>query len=139
MTMVPLPAQGDGARLSPTPDVATRDQDDRDTFVGHLWLMHAGAWNIDMSRFSLENLPPIDYLGSSYYRKWFLGLERRLVALGFVAPDEVAAGHAKHPAKALKRGNFTSLDDLRDQILAFIAYYNRTMAKPIKWTYTGLA
>jgi len=40
--------------------------------------------------------------------------------------------------KLLKRGNFCSLDDLRDQILAFIAYYNRTMAKPIKWTYTGL-
>ncbi len=41
--------------------------------------------------------------------------------------------------KLLKRGNFLSLDDLRDQILAFIAYYNRTMAKPIKWTYTGLS
>ena len=41
--------------------------------------------------------------------------------------------------KLLKRGNFSSLDDLRDHILAFIAYYNRTMAKPIKWPYTGLA
>jgi hypothetical protein len=41
--------------------------------------------------------------------------------------------------KLLKRGNFTSLDDLRDQILAFIDYYNRTMAKPIKWTFTGLS
>lgn len=41
--------------------------------------------------------------------------------------------------KLLKRGNFTSLDDLRDQIPAFIAYYNRTMAKPIKWTYTSLS
>jgi hypothetical protein len=40
--------------------------------------------------------------------------------------------------KLLKRGNFTSLDDLRNQILAFINYYNGTMAKPIKWTYTGL-
>ncbi len=40
--------------------------------------------------------------------------------------------------KLLKRGDFTSLDDLRDQILAFIAYYNCTMAKPIKWTYTGI-
>lgn len=40
--------------------------------------------------------------------------------------------------KLLKRGNFCSVDDLRDQILAFIAYYNRTMAKPFKWTYTGL-
>ena len=41
--------------------------------------------------------------------------------------------------KLLKRGNFLSLHDLRAQILAFIAYYNQTMAKPIKWTYTGLA
>jgi transposase len=41
--------------------------------------------------------------------------------------------------KLLKRGNFRSLDDLRNQILAFITYYNQTMAKPIKWTYTGLA
>jgi hypothetical protein len=41
--------------------------------------------------------------------------------------------------KLLKRGNFLSVDDLRDQMLAFIAYYNRTMAKPIKWTYTGLS
>ena len=40
--------------------------------------------------------------------------------------------------KLLKRGNFTGLTDLRDHILAFIAYYNRSMAKPIKWTYTGL-
>jgi putative transposase len=41
--------------------------------------------------------------------------------------------------KLLKRGNFLSLDDLRTQILAFMAYYNTTMARPIKWTYTGLA
>jgi transposase len=41
--------------------------------------------------------------------------------------------------KLLKRGNFRSLEGLRDQILAFIAYYNRTMAKPIKWTFTGIA
>ena len=40
--------------------------------------------------------------------------------------------------KLLKRGNFLALDDLRDQILAFIAYYNQTMAKRIKWTYTGI-
>jgi transposase len=37
--------------------------------------------------------------------------------------------------KLLRRGNFTSTDDLRTQVLAFIAYFNRTMAKPFKWTY----
>jgi hypothetical protein len=39
--------------------------------------------------------------------------------------------------KLLRRGSFTSTDDLRDQVLAFIAYYNRTMAKPFRWTYQG--
>ena len=39
--------------------------------------------------------------------------------------------------KLLKRGSFTSVEDLQARILAFIGYYNRTMAKPFKWTYQG--
>lgn len=39
--------------------------------------------------------------------------------------------------RLLKRGSFTSVEDLRQQILAFIEYFNRTMAKPFKWTYKG--
>lgn len=39
--------------------------------------------------------------------------------------------------KLLKHGNFTSVADLKAQVLAFIDYYNRTMAKPFKWTYQG--
>lgn len=41
--------------------------------------------------------------------------------------------------KLLKRGNFTSVEDLVGKVLAFIEYYNRTMAKPFKWTYAGKA
>ncbi len=41
--------------------------------------------------------------------------------------------------KVIKRGNFISLDDLKRKILAFVEYYNRTMAKPFKWTYQGKA
>jgi putative transposase len=41
--------------------------------------------------------------------------------------------------KVLKRGNFTSIDDLKRKVLAFIEYYNRTMSKPFKWTYQGRA
>lgn len=41
--------------------------------------------------------------------------------------------------KVLKRGNFSSLEDLKRKVLAFIEYYNRTMAKPFKWTYQGRA
>ena len=39
--------------------------------------------------------------------------------------------------KLLKCGSFTSVADLQAKILGFIAYYNRTMAKPFKWTYQG--
>lgn len=41
--------------------------------------------------------------------------------------------------KVLKRGNFTSVEDLKAKVLAFIEYYQRTMAKPFKWTYKGKA
>jgi transposase len=34
--------------------------------------------------------------------------------------------------KVIKRGNFISTDDLKRKVLAFIQYYNRTMAKPFK-------
>jgi len=41
--------------------------------------------------------------------------------------------------KLLKRGSFTSVDDLKAKVLAFVEYFNRTMAKPFKWTYKGKA
>ena len=41
--------------------------------------------------------------------------------------------------KLLKRGSFTSVEDLHAKVFAFIDYYNRTMAKPFKWTYQGKA
>ena len=67
----------------------------------------AGAFNIDMSRFAQERLPPDIYLASSYYRRWLLGLELNLVTRGFVASSELVSGHAKEPAKPLTRGQFT--------------------------------
>ncbi len=41
--------------------------------------------------------------------------------------------------KVIKQGNFTSTQELKRKVLAFIEYYNRTMAKPFKWTYQGKA
>jgi DDE superfamily endonuclease len=41
--------------------------------------------------------------------------------------------------KLLKRGSFVSVEDLQTKVLAFIDYYNQTMAKPFKWTYQGKA
>ena len=39
--------------------------------------------------------------------------------------------------KVVRRGNFTSVDDLCDKLLAFIDYFNQVFARPFKWTYTG--
>jgi len=41
--------------------------------------------------------------------------------------------------KLLRRGNFISQVDLKSRIILFIDYFNRTMAKPFKWTYKGKA
>jgi transposase len=41
--------------------------------------------------------------------------------------------------KLLKRGSFISVADLKAKVLAFVDYFNRTMAKPFRWTYQGKA
>lgn len=39
--------------------------------------------------------------------------------------------------KLIKRGNFTSKEHLKEQILKFIDYFNAVLAKPFKWTFNG--
>jgi len=39
--------------------------------------------------------------------------------------------------KVIRRGDFSSLEDLEAKILAFITYHNTYLAKPYQWTYTG--
>lgn len=39
--------------------------------------------------------------------------------------------------KLLKRGLSTSIADLKAKVLAFVEYFNRTMAKPFRWTFQG--
>jgi nitrile hydratase subunit beta len=62
-----------------------------------------GAWTIDEGRAGIEALPPHVYLSSSYYGKWALRLENMVVARGLAGTDELAAGHALHAAKQIKR------------------------------------
>jgi len=64
---------------------------------------YARAWNIDMSRAAIENLPPDVYLTRSYYEKWALRMERLLLDLKLVDADEIAAGHALRPGSPLPR------------------------------------
>ena len=40
-------------------------------------------------------------------------------------------------SRVLRRGHFTSVEDLTERILGFIAHYNGHHAHPYEWTYTG--
>ena len=70
-----------------------------------------GLWTLDGMRASLEHLPPLAYLEASYYKRWFLGLERRVVRYGLVGADEIAAGRSLRPGIRLNRK--LTLDDAR--------------------------
>jgi DDE superfamily endonuclease len=50
--------------------------------------------------------------------------------------NQIELGFSILVRRVLKRGNFASLDALRDRILEFVAYFNQT-ATPFKWTYKG--
>jgi len=39
--------------------------------------------------------------------------------------------------RVVRRGDFASLAELKERLLQFIDYFNRTFAKPFRWTYTG--
>jgi nitrile hydratase beta subunit len=60
----------------------------------------ARAWNVDMSRYARESLPPAEYLASSYYQIWFRGLEKLVLQTGLVTRDELTAGRSLAPGRA---------------------------------------
>ncbi len=52
---------------------------------------YLGTWNLDMSRFAREQMPPAEYLATSYYEHWLWGLEKLLEDKGLVTRAEIEA------------------------------------------------
>jgi len=63
----------------------------------------AGAWHIDHARYAQERIAPHIYLEASYYQKWALAMETNVLERGLAGKDELDAGHALRPGKALPR------------------------------------
>jgi len=63
-----------------------------------------GKWNIDMSRYAREQMPPAEYLATTYYEHWLFGLQKLLVEQELVTAQELQAGHAdaKSDARAVR-------------------------------------
>jgi len=57
------------------------------------------VWNIDQSRFTVEQMSPATYLSSSYYRKWHLRNETLALEHGLVSAEELKAGRALDQAR----------------------------------------
>lgn len=55
----------------------------------------AVKWNVDMGRYAREQMPPAEYLATSYYEHWLFGLEKLLLDLGVVRRTELATGRAE--------------------------------------------
>ena len=66
-------------------------------------LMFGGAWTLDETRATQEQLPPHVYLGVSYYKRWALAFERLLQREGLVTAGELETGTVEQPARPLKR------------------------------------
>lgn len=57
-------------------------------------------WNLDAGRYSVEVLPPADYLSMTYYEKWLASLVNLSVGAGLLTRDEIATGTPDNTAKA---------------------------------------
>ncbi|MSP77339.1 MAG: nitrile hydratase subunit beta [Rhodospirillaceae bacterium] len=69
-------------------------------------------WNIDAGRYTIETLPPADYLRMSYYEKWLASAIKLLLQAGLVTPRELATGR-RDPAMPVATPPLTA-----DKVLA---------------------
>ncbi|MBI4635945.1 MAG: nitrile hydratase subunit beta [Candidatus Rokubacteria bacterium] len=75
---------------------------ERRAFALTLAAAYPGQWNTDMSRQAREQMPPAEYLATTYYEHWLFGLERLLAERALVTPDEVEARLAGRAAPVTK-------------------------------------
>ncbi len=108
--------------IDPEPDEPKFHHEwERRVFALTLAMGASRSWNLDQSRFARESLPPAQYLSSSYYRIWTLGLQRLMLERGLATAEELADGRmrvaaaptagvltAEHVAAALAQGASTS-------------------------------
>ena len=62
---------------------------ERRTFALKLTMDAWRRWNLDMSRHAREQMPPAEYLATSYYEHWLWGLEWLLERHGFLGPADI--------------------------------------------------
>ena len=75
-----------------------------------------------------------DFLADSRHRIRFVYTPKRASWL-----NQIELWFSILVRRLLKRASFSSVEQLKERVLSFIEYFNRTRAKPFQWTYTGKA
>src|SRR5437762_161644 len=66
--------------IAPEPDEPVFHHDwERRVLAMNLAMGATKLWNIDQGRAAIEELPPAQYVASSYYEKWFVRLQHLLL------------------------------------------------------------
>jgi hypothetical protein len=52
--------------------------------------------------------------------------------------NQIEIGFSTLARRLLRRASFASLDELMERIRRRIDYFNETLAKPFRWTFTGI-
>jgi nitrile hydratase len=52
-------------------------------------LLRRGVYNLDEFRDAIERMPPEDYLGASYYERWFTAITTLLAEKGVAGREEL--------------------------------------------------
>jgi transposase len=81
-------------------------------------------------------------LKSMETRKTFLSCREHRIRFVYLPKhsswlDQIEVVFSVIARKVIRRGNFASVQALRDRLLAFVNYFNEAFAKPFRWTYTG--
>jgi putative transposase len=75
-------------------------------------------------------------------RKAFLGDANKRVVVHFTPVraswlDQIEIWFSLLGRKVLNRASFKSVRELQERVVEFVDYYNRFLARPYRWTYTG--
>jgi len=71
-----------------------------------------GKWNLDMSRYAREQMPPAEYLATTYYEHWLFGLQKLLVEQQLVTAIELQTGHAEAKTSELRALQVSDVESL---------------------------
>jgi nitrile hydratase len=83
---------------------------------GRVWAMWSAiaATTIDRFRFTIEQMPPAEYLASSYYERWLWAIERLAAEQGLLTSrDRPPASTRPSPAMAAWEGRFRAGESVR--------------------------